>query len=79
MPPAANYVLLSFSLSAVGYLGFDPQSFKQATECLEAAKWWVAMDAEMSGLDRLSAFTWVSLSAVPAGVCTLSCKWVYKI
>ena len=38
-----------------------------------------AMDAEMSGLDRLSAFTWVLLSAVPAGVHILSCKWVYKI
>ena len=24
MPPAVNYVLLSFCLSAVGYLGFDP-------------------------------------------------------
>ena len=79
MPPAVNYALLSFSLSAVGYLGFDPQSFKQATECPEATKWWTAMDAEMSGLDRLSAFTWVLLSVVPAGVRILPCKWVYKI
>ena len=79
MPPSVNYALLFFSLSAVGYLGFDPQSFKQATECPEAAKWWTAMDAEMFGLDRLSAFTWVLLSAVPAGVRILSCKWVYKI
>ena len=40
-----------------------------------------AMDAEMSGLDQLSssAFTWVLLSDAPAGVCILSCKWVYKI
>ena len=40
MPPAVNYALLSFCLSAVGYLGFDSQSFKQATACPEAAKWW---------------------------------------
>ena len=33
----------------------------------------------MSGLDCLSAFTWVLLSAVPAGVHILSCMWVYKI
>ena len=79
MPPAVNYALLAFSLSAVGYLGFDPQSFKQATACPEASKWWTAMDAEMSGLDRLSAFTWVLLSVVPAGVRILSCKWVYKV
>ena len=79
MPPAVNYALLTYSLSAVGYLGFDPQSFKQATECPDAAKWWTAMDAEMSGLDRLCAFTWVLLSAVPAGARILSCKWVYKI
>ena len=79
MPPAVNYALLSFCLSAVGYLGFDPQSCMQATECPEAAKWWTAMDAEMSGLDRLAAFTWVLLSAVPAGVRILSCTWVYKI
>ena len=39
MPPAANYALLFFCLSAVGYLGFDPQSFKQATACPEAAKY----------------------------------------
>ena len=37
------------------------------------------MEAEMSRLDRLSAFTLVLLSAVPAGVRILSCKWVYKI
>ena len=47
--------------------------------CPEAAKWWTAMDAEMSGLDHLFAFTWVLLSAVPAGVHILSCKLVYKI
>ena len=79
MPPTVTYALLSFSLSAVGYLGFDPQSFKHATECAEATKWWTAMDTEMSGLDCLSAFTWVLLSAVPAGVHILSCTWVYKI
>ena len=45
----------------------------------QSAQWWTAMDAEMSGLDCLSAFTWVLLSAVPAGVCILSCKWVYTI
>ena len=33
----------------------------------------------MSGLDCLSAFTWGLLSAVPAGVHILACKWVYKI
>ena len=81
VPPTVNYTLLSFSLSMVGYLGFDPRSFKQATKCPEAAKWWTcaAMDTEMSGLDCLSVFTWVLLSAVPAGVCILSCKWMYKI
>ena len=78
-PPAANYALLSFLLSTVGYLGVDPQPFKQATECPEAAKWWVAMDAKMSGLGHLFAFTWVLLSAVPAGVCILSCKWVCNV
>ena len=79
MHPAVNYALLSFSLGAVGYLGFDPRVFKQATTCPDAPKWWTAMDAEMSGLDRFSAFTWVLLSAVPAGVRIVSCKWVYKI
>ena len=40
MPPTINNycALLSFLISAVGYLGFEPQSFKQATECPEAAK-----------------------------------------
>ena len=38
MPPTVNYALLTYSLNAVGYLGFDPQSFKQATECPDAAK-----------------------------------------
>ena len=47
--------------------------------CPEAAKWWTMMDAEMFGLDCLSAFTWVLLSAVPVCVRVLSCKWVYKI
>ena len=79
MPPAVNYALLAFCLSAVSHLGVDPQSFKQATVCPEAAKWLTVMDAEMFGLDRLFAFTWVLLSAVPTGVCILSCKWVYKI
>ena len=79
MPPTVNYALLTYSLNAVGYIGFDPQLFKQATECPDAAKWWIAMDVEMSGLDCLCAFTWVLLSAVPTGVHILSCKWVYKI
>ena len=37
MPPTVNYALLTYSLNAVGYLGFDPQSFKQAAECPDAA------------------------------------------
>ena len=79
MPPTVNYALLTYSRNAVGYLGFDPQSFKQATKCPEAATWWAAMDAGMSGLDCLFAFTWILLSAVPARAHILSCKWVYKI
>ena len=79
MPPAVNYAILSFLLSAIGYLDFDPQSFKQAIECPEADKWWTSMDAEMSGLDHLSTFTWVQLPAVPAGVHILSCKWVSSL
>ena len=65
MPPTVNYALLTYSLNAVGYLGFDPQSFKQATKCPDAAKWWTAMGV----LWTLRCLVWTAF-VLSLGVCS---------
>ena len=79
--------LFFISLSAVenaihrvkGHAIFEPKTYKEAIECLDAAEWLESMEREFRTLLANNTFRVVSSSEVPKGRKLLKAKWVYKI
>ena len=79
--------LFFISLSAVenainkvkGHSIFEPKTYREAIECLDAPEWIESMSREFNTLLANNTFRVISRSEVPKGRKLLKAKWVYKI